>query len=164
MALLVRHAMTEDPQTAQPSSTAEDAARLMEGADVGAIPVMDNQQLVGLVTDRDLVVRVLAKGADPARTQLRDLITPSPVTVSPDTQLADAQQLMSDHQVRRLPVVKNEELVGVLSLGDVAVAMSSKRAVGETLDEISESPSTQPDLDQGPDPGTPEGARSASRG
>jgi CBS domain-containing protein len=85
-------------------------------------------------------------------------MTTSAVTVTPDMELADARDAMAQHQVRRLPVMKGEELVGIISLGDVAVASSSKRTVGETLDEISESPSTEPTL-SGPDPGTPERTR-----
>ena len=157
MSLLVRHAMTEDLQTAAPTDTAEDAARMMEAADTGVIPVVEGEQLLGLITDRDLALRVVAKGDD-SSTPLRSLLTPSPLTVTPDMKLAEAQELMGSNQIRRLPVVKNDVLVGVLSLGDVAVAMASKREVGEALEDISESASTQPTAD-GPDPGTPERTR-----
>ena len=142
MSLLVRHAMTEDLQTAAPTDTAEDAARMMEASDTGVIPVVEGEQLLGLITDRDLALRVVAKGDD-SSTPLRSLLTPSPVTVTPDMKLAEAQELMGSNQIRRLPVVKNDVLVGVLSLGDVAVAMASKREVGEALEDISESASTR---------------------
>ena len=158
MALLVRHAMTEAPTTARPDLNAADAAGMMRSHDVGVIPISEEGKLIGLVTDRDLVVRVLAQRKHPMEVPLRDIMTTSAVTVTPDMELTDARDLMAQHHVRRLPVMKGEELVGILSLGDVAVASSSKRTIGEALDEISESPSTQPTLD-GPDPGTPERTR-----
>ena len=158
MALLVRHAMTEAPTTACPDLNAADAAGMMRSHDVGVIPISEEGRLIGLVTDRDLVVRVLAQRKDPMQVPLRDIMTTSAVTVTPDMELTDARDLMAQHRVRRLPVMKGEELVGILSLGDVAVASSSKRTIGEALDEISESPSTQPTLN-GPDPSTPERTR-----
>lgn len=159
MALLVRHAMTEAPTTARPDLNAADAAGMMRSHDVGVIPIVEEGKLIGLVTDRDLVVRVLAERKDPTSVALRDIMTKSAVTVTPDTELANARDTMAEHQIRRLPVMKGEELVGIVSLGDVAVASASKRMVGEALDEISESSSTEPTL-SGPDPGTPERTRS----
>ena len=159
MALLVRHAMTEAPTTARPDLNAADAAGMMRSHDVGVIPIVEEGKLIGLVTDRDLVVRVLAQRKDPTTVELRDIMTKSAVTVTPDTELANARDRMAEHQIRRLPVMKGEELVGIISLGDVAVASASKRMVGEALDEISESSSTEPTL-SGPDPGTPERTRS----
>jgi CBS domain-containing protein len=160
MTILVRHAMTEAPQTARPDMSAEDAAGLMKQLDVGIIPVADGEDLVGLVTDRDLVTRVLAERKDPAQVQLADIATRSPVTVSPDTRISEARELMAQHKVRRLPVLKGDRLVGILSLGDVAQADASERALGETLEEISESPSTT-NLTGSPTRGTPERVRQA---
>ena len=159
MATLVRHAMTESPQTAKPDMTAADAAGLMRRLDVGVVPVLDGDRLVGLVTDRDLVIRVLGDRKDPDNVQLGEIVTKSPVTVTPDTKLSEALELMTEHRVRRLPVVKGSELVGILSMGDVAIASSSDRKMGEALGEISESSSTM-DLSGGPDRGTPERSRS----
>lgn len=155
MSILVRHAMTTEPQTAKPDMTAADAAGLMARLDVGVIPVAEGDQLLGLVTDRDLVVRVIADRRDPTEVKLREILTKSPVTVTPDMKVSDARDLMAEHQIRRLPVVKAEKLVGIISMGDVAVADASKRAVGETLQEVSESPSTT-DLEEKPERGTPE--------
>lgn len=163
MTILVRHAMTESPQTAGPTLNAADAAALMKQFDVGVIPVAEDEQLLGLVTDRDLVVRVLAERKDPMNVQLADIITRTPITVSPDTKLSDARDLMAEHRVRRLPVTKAGKLVGILSLGDVALADASERAVGETLEEISESLSTTDIADQ-PTRGTPDRVREARRG
>jgi CBS domain-containing protein len=162
MTILVRHAMTESPQTAGPTLNAADAAALMKQFDVGVIPVAEDEQLLGLVTDRDLVVRVLAERKDPMNVQLADIITRTPITVSPDTKLSEARDLMAEHRVRRLPVTKAGKLVGILSLGDVALADASERAVGETLEEISESLSTTDIADQ-PTRGTPDRVREARR-
>src|ERR671935_1269286 len=153
MAMLVRHAMTDSPKTAKSDMTAADAAALMKQFDVGAVPVVDQRSLLGLVTDRDLVIRVLANRRDPQTVKLGDILTRSPATVTPDMQLSEARDLMAQHRVRRLPVVKGDELVGILSLGDVALASASKRAVGDALHDISESQSTT-DISGGPDRGT----------
>jgi CBS domain-containing protein len=155
MTTLVRHAMTEAPQSARPDMTASDAAGLMKQLDVGIIPVVEGGKLVGLVTDRDLAMRVLAERRSGDEVRLADIATGSPVTVTPDTKLAEARQLMAEHQVRRLPVMKGDQLVGILSLGDVAVQGASDRASGETLEEISRSPATE-GITRGPDPGTPD--------
>jgi CBS domain-containing protein len=158
MSLLVRHVMTEAPQTAGADLNAFDAAGLMRGLDVGVIPIVDGDQLIGLVTDRDLVTRVLAERQDPAQVRLGDIATRSPVTVGPDTKLSDARDIMSENKIRRLPVVKRGKLVGIVSIGDIAQHDASKRAVGEALSEVSESPSTM-DLTDSPARGTPERVR-----
>jgi len=158
MATLVRHAMTESPQTAKPEMTAADAAALMRQLDVGVIPAATNGALVGLVTDRDLVVRVMAERKDPGSVKLEEIVTTSPVTISPDAKLGEAVGLMAEHKVRRLPVMKGQELVGIVSLGDAAVAISSDKRTGEALEQISQSASTV-DLSSGPDRGTPERTR-----
>jgi CBS domain-containing protein len=155
MSTLIRHVMASEPTTARPDMNAFDAAALMSSYDVGAIPIVDESGFVGIVTDRDLVLRVLAARKQPQETRLGDIVTREPVTVSPDESLADARRLMAQHRVRRLPVCKGGELVGMVSLGDVAVADASARAVGETLREVSESEATSSRAD-GPDPGTPE--------
>lgn len=155
MSILVRHAMTESPQTARPDMTAADAAGLMRRLDVGVIPIAQGDDLLGLVTDRDLVVRVVAERKDPDEVHLREILTKSPVTVSPDTRLSVARDLMAQHRVRRLPVTKADRLVGIISIGDVALADASKRAVGQALEEISASDSTAAMADV-PERGTPE--------
>ena len=143
MSILVRHAMTAAPQTIRPDMNAADAAGMMRSEDIGMLPVMDGGKLVGLVTDRDLVVRVMAERKDPEEVRVGDVVTSQPVTVSPDTRLSEARQLMERHKVRRLPVMKGEELVGILSLGDVAWADASTQEVGETVRSVSESDATR---------------------
>lgn len=160
MSLLVRHAMTEAPKTATPSMNAADAAALMKQFDVGVIPVADGESLLGLVTDRDLVIRVVAERRDPTEVQLSEILTKSPVTVSPDTKLSEARNLMAENRIRRLPVTKADKLVGILSLGDVALADASERAVGQALEDISESESTT-EMEESPPRGTPDRVREA---
>ena len=153
--ILVRHAMTESPVTAKPDMNAADAAGLMKQFDTGVIPIMEGEELVGLVTDRDLVMRVLAERQPPEQILLGDILTKSPVTISPDARVSEAREVMAEHKVRRLPVVKNDKLVGILSLGDLAIADASERAVGETLEDISESDSTT-DVSEDVPRGTPD--------
>ena len=155
MGTLVRHVMASEPKTAHSDMNAFDGAALMSSFDVGSIPIVDDGAFVGIVTDRDLVLRVLAARKQPHETRLGDVLTREPVTISPDATLAEARRLMAEHRVRRLPVLKGGELVGIVSLGDVAVADASPRAVGETLKEVSESAATTERTD-GPDPGTPD--------
>src|SRR5687767_13560887 len=118
MSILVRHAMTESPQTISPNMNAQDAAGMMKSEDVGVLPVVEQESLVGLVTDRDLVLRVLAERQNPMEVKVGDIATRTTITVTPDTKLAEARELMETHQIRRLPVMKGKELVGILSLGD----------------------------------------------
>jgi CBS domain-containing protein len=158
MTILVRHAMTEAPQTAGPDMNAADAAGLMKQFDTGVIPVAEGEKVLGLVTDRDLVLRVLAERKDATEVRLGDILTRSPVSVSPDARISEARGLMAEHQIRRLPVVKGDRLVGILSLGDLALADASNRAVGEALEEVSESDSTS-EMSDYPERGTPDRVR-----
>jgi signal-transduction protein with cAMP-binding, CBS, and nucleotidyltransferase domain len=138
---------------------AGDAAGLMAANDIGMIPVTDGDRLVGVVTDRDLVLRVLAERKDPRSVRLGDIATTRGLeTTTPDTQLCDARALMGERRIRRLPVVKDDRLVGMLSLGDVAIGSASMRSVGETLASISSSAATE-GTNAGPDVGTPERVR-----
>src|SRR4051794_22653292 len=103
MSILVRHAMTESPQTAKPDMTSADAAGLMKQLDVGVIPVVEGGKLNGIVTDRDIMLRVVANRRDPDEVPLSDILTRTPVTVTPDTKLSEARDLMAKNRVRRLP-------------------------------------------------------------
>jgi CBS domain-containing protein len=164
--LLVRHVMAQDPKFVRADMDPYDAASLMASFDIGAVPVVDeDERLVGIVTDRDLAVRVLGHRQDPDAVRLGDIATDKHVvTVTPDTRLSEARSLMAAHRVRRLPVVKGEQLVGMVSLGDVAVTDGAARAVGDTLAAISESPQTAEVHEEGPDPGTPDRVAEARRG
>jgi CBS domain-containing protein len=137
MGTSIRDVMTERPRAVTRQTTLSEVAEVMGAEDVGAIPVVDGDRLVGIVTDRDIVVRAVARGADPSATTVADVVTESLVTVSPEHDLADALKLMAQHQVRRLPVTDREDrLVGVVSQADVALQMKEKTA-GELLEDIS---------------------------
>jgi CBS domain-containing protein len=156
MSTLVRHVMTEDPKTLTTGMSAADAAGMMANFDVGAIPVVDDDgELVGIVTDRDIVLRVVASRQDPTQVSLGDVATKTTIEITPDMELAEANQLMAEHRIRRLPVTKDGALVGIVSIGDVAIALASKRTVGETLEVVSTSDRTTSRND-GPAQGTPD--------
>lgn len=163
MSILVRHAMTESPLTIGPELNAFDAAGMMKSEDVGALPVVKDGQLVGLVTDRDLVLRVLAERQSPVDVKVGDIATRTPVTITPDMRLSEARELMEKHQVRRLPVVKGDSVVGILSIGDLSWADASTREVGEALRAVSDSDRTRT-LNDNPDRGTPDRVRHRRKG
>lgn len=122
--------MTASPRSIATSATAAEAARLMREEDVGSLPVVHLDRVVGVVTDRDLVVRVIAAGLDPETTPVVEIASDSPVTVDVSTGLDEALQLMAKHQVRRLPVVDGDRLVGMIAQADVARLGKDKRTAG----------------------------------
>ncbi|MGH7337902.1 MAG: CBS domain-containing protein, partial [Myxococcota bacterium] len=131
MANKIRDVMTPAPIMLSERQTATDAAKMMQECDVGDVLVCDEDgRLRGIVTDRDLVVRCLAEGQN-GSTSLRDLCTSDITTLSPDATVDDAVSLMSDRAVRRIPVVENGELVGIVSLGDLALERDPESALGQ---------------------------------
>jgi len=128
--------MTPNPRTVTPDDTIQSAARIMRDEDTGAVPVVENGRPVGMITDRDIVVRAVADGGQVSRS-IRDIVTTGVVCVTPEMSTREANELMSEHQVRRLPVVENGQIVGIVSLGDLAVKEGKDRRTGDTLQEIS---------------------------
>lgn len=133
---VVRDVMTSSPTTVTPQTSVVEAARLMEKEDVGPLPVVEDGSLVGIVTDRDLVVRVLAEGRNPESTTVGDVCSPQPVSVEPDADLSQALALLARHQVRRLPVAEGDRLVGIVAQADVARELPHED-VGEVVEDIS---------------------------
>jgi len=129
--------MTSDPATVGPDDPVAKAATLMREEDCGAIPVVRGGKLVGIVTDRDIAIRAVAGGRDPKTLKVSEIMSADPITVSPDTDGDEASRVMAEHQVRRLPVVQDGHLLGILVTAQLARRESSK-AVGETIKEISE--------------------------
>jgi CBS domain-containing protein len=127
----VRDVMTRSPRTLPADETVSVAARLMEAEDVGEIIVTDQRDVCGVVTDRDITVRAVAHGMDPVSTSVRDICSEDPVTVESATSLITAAEVMRDHAIRRLPVVDNGQLVGVVSLGDLAMEKDPRSALGQ---------------------------------
>jgi CBS domain-containing protein len=132
----VKDVMTADPKTVTPETSVVEAARLMTSADVGPLPVVEGGELVGIVTDRDLVIRVIAEGRDPESTLVGDVCSGRPVTVSPDDGVDRALALLGQHQVRRLPVAEDGRIVGIVAQADLA-REESHEAVGEVVEDIS---------------------------
>ena len=136
----VHEVMTQRPRAVTPETSVSEAAQLMKSDDVGSLPVLDGEQLAGVVTDRDIVVRAVAEGKDPRGMPVRDVATRDLVTVHADEDLSSALQLMASRQVRRLPVVDDDgRLVGILAQADVALEAKEK-AVGDMVEEISKAP------------------------
>jgi len=113
----------------------------MKDEDVGSVPVVDDGRLVGILTDRDIVIRAVAERRDPQAVKVDEVASRELVTVEPEQDLDEALTLMARHQVRRLPVVEGEQLVGMLAQADVALEEKEKK-VGEVLEEISKPTST----------------------
>jgi CBS domain-containing protein len=132
----IRDVMTSNPRTVSPEDTIQNAARIMRDEDTGVVPVVDNGRAVGVVTDRDIVIRAVADGQ--LNRAVRDIVSGDVITATPDMSTNEAAELMSEHQVRRLPVVENERLVGIVSIGDLAVKGGNDKRVGDALQGISE--------------------------
>lgn len=134
----VREAMTTSPTTVAAQESAVEAARLMAARDVGSLPVLDGDDLVGMVTDRDLVLHVLAKDVDPHKVTMASICSEDPIVVQSGDSLDEALQHMAKKQVRRLPVVDDGRLVGILAQADVSRTVEPA-ATGRMVEEISES-------------------------
>jgi len=135
----VREAMTEDPRSIGPSASVVEAARLMRDEHVGSLPITDGDTLVGMITDRDITTRVVAEAADLATSSVGDVYSQDLISVEPDKDLEEALTLMARHQVRRLPVVKDGRLVGIVAQADIALALSEdEKKTGELVEAISE--------------------------
>lgn len=135
----VKELMNPSPITVEPGSSAALAAKLISRNNVGALPVCGaDRRLRGVVTDRDIVLRCVAPEEDPAQTQVREIMTRYPATLSPGDDCKEAARLMAEKQVRRLPVVDNGRLVGILSLSDLARCRRFDMEAAQALCEISE--------------------------
>ena len=133
----IRDVMTPNPRTVSPDDTIQAAARVMEVEDTGAVPVVDGGRVLAVVTDRDIVVRVIAQGGG-VSTLVRNVASPNVICATPEMSTREANDLMSEHKIRRLPVVENNQLVGIVSIGDLAVKEGKDSRTGDTLQSISE--------------------------
>ena len=136
MAKSVRDAMTENPRSIGASASVVEAARLMRDEHIGSLPITDDEELVGMITDRDITTRVVAEAADPKMTSVGDVVSRDLISVEPDEELEEAVQLMASHQVRRLPVVENGRLVGIVAQADIALSANETKT-GELVEAIS---------------------------
>ena len=137
MANTVRDAMTENPRAIGRDSTVVEAANIMRDEDVGIVPIVDGDKLVGTLTDRDIAIRVVAEGKDPNTTKAEQVASRELVTIDPQQDLDEALRLMARHQVRRLPVVEEDgKLVGIVAQADIAQHATDEQT-GELVEEIS---------------------------
>jgi CBS domain-containing protein len=140
MAKKAREVMTEDCQCIGEKDSILDAAKKLSELRVGAMPICgEDDRLKGMLTDRDIVVRVLAEGKDPAQTTAGDLAQGKPVTIGADDSIDEAVSVMAEHKVRRLPVIDGHDLVGIISQADVATEIDEKK-VGDLVESISAAP------------------------
>jgi CBS domain-containing protein len=134
----IRDVMTSNPCTIDADKSVAYAAKMMREEDVGLAPVVEAERLVGMLTDRDITIRVVAEGKDPDQVRVRDVASSQLITVGPQQDLDEALRMMAKHQVRRLPVVEEDgKLVGVVAQADIAREGDDK-ATGRLVEEISQ--------------------------
>jgi CBS domain-containing protein len=135
MAQSIREVMTADPRTVEAGATCVDAAREMREGDVGSVVVVENGAVAGIVTDRDIVVRVVAGGTDPSSAKVRDAATMNAVTLTVDQSVDDAIRVMREQDIRRIPVVQDNRPAGIVSLGDLAIERDTDSALADIASE-----------------------------
>lgn len=133
----VKDIMSTDVESCSLLDNAYEVAVKMKELNVGAIPIVDEESLVGMITDRDLVIRGIAEKR-PGSTKVEKIMSEQLITVTEETSAKEAIELMSQNQIRRLPVVENDKLIGIVSLGDFAVRKLTDEQAGRALTEISE--------------------------
>lgn len=139
--MTLRQIMTANPTVGHPDEAVHQVARMMRDEDVGSIPIVEGDRLVGIITDRDIAVKVVASGLDPREALVGDVMSTDPVTASSQMTEREALALMGREQIRRLPVVDGGRLVGIVALGDFALEAGmgdEQEQIGSTLEEISE--------------------------
>jgi CBS domain-containing protein len=137
----VRDIMTPDPVCVSERDSIRDVARIMAREDTGVVPVVDGKKVIGLITDRDIVVRLVAEGKDPANAHVNEAMTKNVRAVKEDDLFSDVLNVMSGAQVRRVPVVNDRnEIVGIVSMGDLATSGNQEAKVGQTVEDISAAP------------------------
>ena len=137
----IRDVMTADPECVSERDSLRDVARIMKDRDTGVVPVVDGRKIIGLITDRDIVVRGLAEGKKLDSATASELMTKHVRSVRDDASVNDALELMNNAEVRRVAVVNNnDELVGIVSLGDISVSTNKEGKVGQTIENISQAP------------------------
>jgi CBS domain-containing protein len=134
----ISEVMTSNPRTVGSSTSVLEAARLMKTEDVGSVPILEDERLIGVITDRDIAIRVAAEGKDAQSTTVGEIASRDVVTIDPQQNLDEAARLMAQHQVRRLPVVEEDgRLVGIVAQADVAQA-GKDSLTGELVQQISQ--------------------------
>ena len=136
--MLVKSCMTKNVEVVEPACSLREAAEKMRDGDFGMLPIAENDRLIGMLTDRDIVIRAVAEGKDPRQVQVRDIMSKSVLYCFEDQTLEEVAQNLGENQIRRLPVLSREKrLVGILSLGDLAQSKADPYQVEEALNHIS---------------------------
>jgi CBS domain-containing protein len=135
MAQSIREIMTADPRTVETGATVAEAAREMRDGDVGSVVVIENGAVAGILTDRDIAVRVVAQGLDPDATRVSEVATMRPVTLTVDQSVDDAIRLVREQNVRRIIVLQDGRPAGIVSLGDLAIERDTDSALADIASE-----------------------------
>lgn len=135
---IVRDIMTKNVRTCSPHDSVVAAAKIMRDINCGSIPVCEGKKVVGMITDRDIILKCVAENKDCNTTHCHDCMTTNVITCSPDTDAHECARIMSDHQIRRIPVVQNDEIVGICAIGDLARVNIHINEAGEALNQISQ--------------------------
>ena len=133
----VREIMTKDIASLRSDDSLEHAAQLMKQYNCGSLPVCTQDKLIGIITDRDITVRSVATGEDVSHKRVGDVMTNDVVFANPETDVNDAARIMSDRQIRRLPVVENNSLIGIVALGDISLEPACQESAEDALKNIS---------------------------
>ncbi len=135
----VRDVMTPNPQTVTEKDSIRDVARIMADRETGVVPVVNGKKIIGLITDRDIVVRLVAAGKDLANARVSDVMTKSVKSVKEDTPVNEVLELMGKAEIRRVTVVdRNDDIVGIVSIGDLAKQTKQDGQIGQAIEQISE--------------------------
>lgn len=137
----IRDVMTPNPECVSEKDSLRDVARIMKDQDTGVVPVVDGRRIIGLITDRDIVVRGLAEGKNLESVRVNEIMTKSIRSVREDASVNEVLEMMGNAEIRRMPVVNgNDELVGIVSIGDIAAQGNQDGKVGRAVENISEAP------------------------
>lgn len=134
----VRDIMTTSVVSLSVEDTVVNAASIMKERNIGSVPVCQGSNVVGIITDRDITLKSVASGVNSSSQTVKEVMSSNPVVGSPDMSLDDASRIMSEQQIRRLPIVENQKLVGVIALGDLAIQSKSDEKAGQALTNISQ--------------------------
>ncbi|EHQ90253.1 CBS domain-containing protein [Desulfosporosinus youngiae] len=134
----VRDVMTQQVDWVAPTASIAEIARLMKNKDVGSIPICEDKKVIGMITDRDIVLKVIADGLNWESKTAKDIMNSQVITVTADQDVHEAAHLMSEYQIRRLPVVEQGKLVGIVALGDLAIEKIHINEAGDALSDISQ--------------------------
>lgn len=134
----IKNIMTKTVTTVTPEDTVERAAQIMKEQNIGSIPVCRGEQVVGIITDRDIAIRSASQGQNVHQQKISEVMSTNPVTGTPNMDVHEAARLMSERQIRRLPIVENNKVVGIVALGDLAVESNFANEAESALSSISE--------------------------